>query len=206
MLVPIELERAPTLHLPAAIVLLDRDGVINRRDPDGYVTSPTDFHFLPGALDALRRGSRAGLSFRVVSNQSCVGRGLVPLEDVVLVMESMRRDVERTGGRIDRIHFCPHAPGEGCSCRKPASGMVEAALAGENGSAPVFLVGDRRSDIDAGRAVGAYTLLVDPDLDPIEEDVQADRIVRDLSEAIAEIHKRLVIDIPVPQVSGRERV
>ena len=138
-----------------AAVFLDRDGVINRPRKE-YVKTWSEFEFLPGALDALRR--LATLSDRlifVVTNQSCIGRGLTTWEAVEAIHRNMVAAVEEWGGRIDDIALCPHRPNHGCSCRKPEPGMV-LALARKHGVslADSYLVGNSLTDLLAAQQAG----------------------------------------------------
>ncbi len=190
MLRPIEVKLNKVTEPTRGILLLDRDGVINRKNPHGYVTSWEEFEFLPGSLRALRRARDLSLSVRIVSNQSCVGRGLTPVEDVVSVMETMSRCVQDHGGRMDQVFFCPHQPQAGCNCRKPKPGLLHAALSDVPASSdlPVFLIGDSGTDIEAGRAVHAHTLLVDPDLSLDDEPpAEPEALANDLDDALLKI-------------------
>ncbi len=149
---------------PAALttVFVDRDGVINRKAPEGsYVETWGQFEFLPGALAGLRLLAERGLRVVVASNQRGVGRGRVREADLREIHDRMRAEVAQAGGRIDAVYFCPHAD-EACSCRKPAPGMLRAAardLPGVRLEASA-LVGDRAHDMEAAAAVGAVRVLV----------------------------------------------
>lgn len=141
-------------------VFLDRDGVIieNR---DRYVRAWEDVEFLPGALEAVRRLAETRYAIVVVTNQSAVGRGLVALERARDIEERVEAEIERSGGRIDAGYLCPHAPAAGCACRKPRPGMLLRAAADHGlDLTESWMVGDARTDLDAGRAVGARSLLV----------------------------------------------
>jgi D-glycero-D-manno-heptose 1,7-bisphosphate phosphatase len=141
-------------------VFLDRDGVINR-DRSDYVRRWNEFEFLPGALDALRELAREDLSVLVVSNQSAVGRGLMSPRDLDEINTRMLETVAAAGGRIDGAYYCPHAPEEGCACRKPAPGLLLRAMQ-RFGLDPgcCFLVGDSVVDMLAAREVGIPSILV----------------------------------------------
>ena len=141
-------------------VFLDRDGVLNHNRHD-YVKSWTEFEFLPGALEALRRLGCLGWPVVVVSNQSAVGRGLVSLAEVEAINARMVAEVQQAGGRLDRVLYCPHHPREACDCRKPRPGLLLQA-AEELGLdlARSFMVGDAASDIHAALAAGCRPVLV----------------------------------------------
>ena len=141
-------------------VLLDRDGVINEDRPD-YVRSWTDFRFLPNALDALAAMSRLGLRLAVVTNQSAVGRGLVTHDELDAIHQRMLEQCGRSGAAIERVFVCPHAPAEGCSCRKPEPGLFTQALAALNERTDGSIaVGDSIDDLLAAKAAGVAFVLV----------------------------------------------
>ncbi len=148
------------------VVLVDRDGVINRVRPD-YVKRWEELELLPGALDALARLERAGCEVVVLTNQSVISRGLLSREAVDEIHGRLSAVVQRAGGRIHAFLICPHAPGDGCTCRKPAPGLLLRARdeLGVDLSRAV-MVGDQPSDMEAARAVGCPAILVDPDGDP----------------------------------------
>ena len=111
--------------MPSArgLVILDRDGVINR-DSSDYVRSAADWVPLPGSIDAIARLSRAGFLIGVATNQSGVGRGYFTREAVYAMHRKLRRLVRAAGGTVDVIEFCPDAPWEASDCRKPAPGLL----------------------------------------------------------------------------------
>jgi D-glycero-D-manno-heptose 1,7-bisphosphate phosphatase len=141
-------------------VILDRDGVLNREGA-GYVVEPSQFEWLPGALDALAIMRRAGLRLSVATNQSGVGRGLMSLEQLTAVHERMLREASEHGGKLDALLVCPHAPDAGCSCRKPAPGLIEDAVA-RSGIPPAdtLVVGDAHRDLEAAARAGVSAVLV----------------------------------------------
>ncbi len=152
-----ELDPARTRH-----VIVDRDGVLNEEPADGgYVRDPEAFRWVPGALDALARLHAAGVRVSVATNQSGVGRGVLTLADVERVHARMTRDAAAAGGAIDAIFCCPHAPGAGCDCRKPAPGLVTRAIRASGIDArDTLLVGDDHRDLEAGRGAGIAVALV----------------------------------------------
>ena len=145
-----------------SLVLLDRDGVINRDSPD-YIRSVAEWQPLPGSLEAIARLTAAGFQIAVVSNQSGIARGLFSEDTLAAIHRAMRDAVAAAGGRLAGIYYCPHHPQDGCDCRKPRPGLLQraardlgVALAG----AP--FVGDKLSDVEAARAAGARPVLVGP--------------------------------------------
>lgn len=108
---------------PLKYVLLDRDGVINERIPDGYVTSWSTFKFLPGALEALRLLAENRYFTIVISNQAGVGMKLMTWDDLAYITRQFKKEVESNGGRIDDVFYCAHAKDDDCKCRKPKPGL-----------------------------------------------------------------------------------
>jgi histidinol-phosphate phosphatase family protein len=140
-------------------VLLDRDGTLIRERH--YLGDPDRVELLPGVGVGLRRLAAAGLPLVVVSNQSGLGRGLLTPAQVDLVDERMVRLLEQQGAALAAIYRCPHAPDQGCACRKPAPGLaLEAAAALGLDLGASFVVGDKASDLGLARAVGATGVLV----------------------------------------------
>jgi len=140
-------------------VFLDRDGVINENVPD-YVRSVDAWIPIPGSLEAAASLSTAGHPVIVVTNQSGIGRGLVEASVVEEINALMSERIRALGGRLSGVYCCPHRPDEGCSCRKPATGLVDASRR-ELGLPPGgWLVGDAVSDMELGRRTGLTTILV----------------------------------------------
>ena len=148
-------------------VFLDRDGTINV--DHGYVFRPGDFEFIPGAPEAIRRLKGAGYLVIVVTNQAGVARGLYGESDVHDLHRHLDRELARHNTAIDAYYYCPHHPEKGtepyrreCACRKPLPGMLlQAAADFSVDLARSFLVGDKRSDIEAGLAAGCQPILVE---------------------------------------------
>ena len=143
-------------------VILDRDGVLNRETHDGgYVLSPAEFDWLPGALAGLALLRRAGIRISVVTNQSAVGRGLMSLDQLEAVHAKMRREAAAHGGALDEVLFCPHAPDARCDCRKPAAGLLLEAVSrsGIRGE-ETLVAGDDHRDLEAARRAGLSSALV----------------------------------------------
>ena len=106
-------------------ILLDRDGVLNRRPPRAeYIRRPDEFEWLPGALDALRVLTEGGYRLYVISNQAGVARGAMTEADLMAVDERMVSEARSAGGRIDGAYYCRHDWDAGCDCRKPLPGML----------------------------------------------------------------------------------
>lgn len=145
---------------PRGLLILDRDGVINRDSPE-FVKNAAEFEPLPGSIDAIARLSRAGFTVTVASNQSGLARGLFDRRALRSMHRKLRRLVAAAGGRIDRIVVCPHGPDGGCACRKPAPGLL-LRLARHYGVslAGTPAIGDSLRDLEAAQAAGATPVLV----------------------------------------------
>lgn len=161
---------------PAKAVLFDRDGTLVRDVP--YNGDPDKVVPMPGAAEAVRLARDAGLRTGVVSNQSGIARGLLTGEQV----ESVNRRVDELVGPFDTWRICPHDGG--CSCRKPAPGLVEAA-ARDLGVRPedCVMIGDVGSDLAAARAAGARSVLV-PTAETLPEERLGARVAASLTDAV----------------------
>lgn len=146
-------------------LMLDRDGVINRRIMDGYVSCWEEFVFLPGALDALQVFAKRFRYIIVVTNQQGVGKGLMSMEQVDAVHDKMCAEVEAHGGRIDGIFVCPQLASEPDNYRKPDPRM--AFMAQECFPEIILekcvMVGDGQTDIDFGHHAGTRTVFIGED-------------------------------------------
>ncbi len=141
-------------------ILLDRDGVINT-DQVGFVESWDEFHFCPGALEAIRRLTEAGWEIYVITNQSGIAKGLYSKQRLMGIHWQMLLEIRRAGGRILGVQFCPHNDEDKCLCRKPRPGMLlKAATKWGLDLACSYFVGDTARDIQAGAALGCTTLWV----------------------------------------------
>lgn len=146
---------------PDRLVILDRDGVINR-DSDDYVKSLAEWIPYPTAIQAIARLSRAGWTVAVATNQSGIARGYYDETTLAEMHAELHRLVKDAGGDIAHIAFCPHGPEDGCHCRKPLPGLLEqirVALGMEN-LAGSWMVGDSLRDLQAGDSVGCRAVLV----------------------------------------------
>lgn len=141
-------------------VVLDRDGVICENLP-GHVRSWREFAFVPGAVEAMASLQRAGAQLYIATNQSVVGRGFIGIKDLDQIHRKMEDVLHGAGVSIAGIAACVHHPADACGCRKPATGLY-VTLADRYGFRleESFVVGDWISDIEAGAAVGAATVLV----------------------------------------------
>jgi D-glycero-D-manno-heptose 1,7-bisphosphate phosphatase len=144
----------------ARLIVLDRDGVINR-DSDQFIKSPDEWRPIPGSLEAIARLNHAGFRVVVATNQSGIGRGLFEMATLNAIHEKMHKALALVGGRIDALFYCPHTADAQCDCRKPKTGMLkEIGLRFGIDLAGVPCIGDSLRDLTAAEAVGAQPILV----------------------------------------------
>ncbi len=142
------------------LIILDRDGVINR-DSDDFIKSPDEWVPIPGSLAAIARLNRAGYTVAVATNQSGIARGYYDLETLEAMHEKFAQLLAEEGGRVELIEFCPHGPDDDCDCRKPLPGMYRRIAERFGvGLAGVPVVGDSLRDLQAAQAVDARPILV----------------------------------------------
>jgi len=147
-------------------VFLDRDGVINKEIGD-YITHKDHFEILPFVTKHLATLHKKGYKVIVITNQGGIAKGRYTPEELHEMHDSLMNEVLQAGGMIDEIYFCPHHPDYGnCLCRKPASLMVEKALAKYriNPAFSVF-IGDKQRDIEAAAGAGVRGVLIEENQD-----------------------------------------
>lgn len=142
------------------LIILDRDGVLN--DPgDGAVIRAEDWQPIAGSMDAVAFLTQAGYLVVVATNQSGLARGLLRMQDLNEVHAKLHLQVQKAGGRIDGIWFCPHSAEADCDCRKPKTGLITDILDRLNvAAANTWLVGDSLRDLQAIAAAGGHPVLV----------------------------------------------
>jgi D-glycero-D-manno-heptose 1,7-bisphosphate phosphatase len=142
------------------LIILDRDGVINRESPE-YIKSPEEWLPLPGSLEAIAKLKYAGHQVVVATNQSGIARGLYSEEVLAQIHAKMLQNLDQLGVTLDGIFYCPHQPEDQCNCRKPKTGMLLAI--GKQFQADLqeaWCVGDSLRDLQAAVKVGAKPVLV----------------------------------------------
>lgn len=142
-------------------VFLDRDGVINVKAPEGdYIKSWSEFHFLPGVIDAIRLLNDNNYLVIIITNQRGVARHMMTMQNLHDIHSSMEEELQRYGAHIDGIYVCPHEKGT-CHCRKPEIGLfLQAEKEFPVDKSKSWMIGDSESDIEAGRNYGIHTIAV----------------------------------------------
>lgn len=176
--------------LKGGAVFLDRDGVINRRIQEGYVTRLSEFEFLPDAIPGIRALAKSARPIIVVSNQAGVSKGLIPLRALEQITEWFVEQIVAGGGRIDAVYYCPHLPTDDCQCRKPRPGLfLQAANDFGVDLQQSFMIGDTISDAEAAVNAGVRALLVERELVPAERPASPYEVLTDLRAAAALINQ-----------------
>lgn len=160
-------------------LLLDRDGVINRKIEGSYVTSWEEFDFLPNSLAGLAALAPAFGRVVITTNQRGVARGLIDAARLARIHSNMLEEIRDHGGRIDGIYVCPHDYSDRCDCRKPAVGL---ALAAKRDFPSIefqraVVVGDSPSDMEFGRRLGCVCVFLGD-----SSSARADFVIADLLE------------------------
>ena len=142
-------------------LFLDRDGVINKRVFGGYVTSWSELEFLPGVVEAISKFSGVFKYIFVVTNQQCVGKGLMNIDQLNSIHEDMVKEISTRGGVINKIYFCTDLAEKPENCRKPGIMMAEQAKKDfpDIDFSKSVMIGDSVSDIMFGENAGMKTVL-----------------------------------------------
>lgn len=178
-------------------VFLDRDGTINQEV--NYLTNSSQLSLIEGAAKGVQQLNQAGLKVIVITNQAAVARGYLTEQALSSIHQAMQDELRSHQATVDAIYYCPHHPTEGqppyrcdCDCRKPNAGMLtRAAEELEIDLQRSFVVGDKLSDLQAGRRAGCTTVLVrtgygsEVEQSLVAESVQPDFVADDLLAASA---------------------
>ena len=141
-------------------VIVDRDGTINV-EREGYIQTPEEWEPLPGALDAIARLNHAGFQVVIAANMPGLGRGLFDVVALNAIHARMNKQLASVGGRVEAVFFCPHAPDEGCHCRKPLPGLfLQIGERYKVDLSQVHAVGDSVRDVQAAASAGCIPHLV----------------------------------------------
>lgn len=136
-----------------AYIFLDRDGTLVR-DP-GYVHRLEDYQLLTGVIEGLGLLGDAGYRFAILTNQSGIGRGHFSERDFERFQGHLVRDLEGNGIKIESTYHCPHAPDDGCECRKPKIGLLEQARDQLHPDLEhSWMLGDSEADVGLAKTAG----------------------------------------------------
>jgi D-glycero-D-manno-heptose 1,7-bisphosphate phosphatase len=173
-------------------VFLDRDGVIN--EEIGLLYRKDQLRLIPGSAEAIRKLNALNLPVIVVTNQSVVAHGLCTEEVLAGIHEELKRQLAEQGASLSAIYYCPHHEDaevaeyrRACDDRKPGIGMLQAAAADFGlDLRDCVLIGDRRGDVEAGKAAGCLTILVETGFATAVSCQPAvpDRVCQNLAEAV----------------------
>jgi D-glycero-D-manno-heptose 1,7-bisphosphate phosphatase len=167
-------------------VFLDRDGVINRKLPEGeYVTRWDRFELLDRVPEAVKLINRAGFLAIIVTNQRGIARGLMSEADLVAIHGRLLEELHKSGARLDAIYYCPHDL-DACDCRKPKTGLFERSRRDFPGLRfeDSLVIGDSQSDIEAGRRLGCRTVLIGVEEDRSSANRSASSVASTLYDAV----------------------
>ena len=144
-------------------LFLDRDGVVNMKLEGRYVRNFEEFEFIPGAIDAISKLTNKFNRIIIITNQQGIEKGIMSNADLKTLHARMKEKIEQSGGKINKIYYCPHLEESHCPCRKPKPGMIEYALLDfpEIVIEDSYLIGDSDSDIEAGKRMNLSTVKVD---------------------------------------------
>ncbi len=151
-----------------ALIVLDRDGVLNRLLPNPAEPRPdspmraAEVSVFPWVSETLRALGRAGYGLVIASNQPAWAKGKTTRADLEAAHAVVLREAQAGGAVILSSHICFHRAEDGCACRKPAIGLLTEAFARNPGYDPAlsWMVGDRAPDMIAGAAFGLRTALL----------------------------------------------
>ncbi len=143
-------------------VLLDRDGVINETPTNRYITDVAEVSLIDGVGEAIAAFNESGYSVLVISNQQCVGHGLLTEEGLNAISERILAEIHALGGgEIHDFFYCPHLADAQCDCRKPKPGLIHQAHRKYGFDIPrTYMIGDSYTDLDAGASAGCPSILV----------------------------------------------
>jgi D-glycero-D-manno-heptose 1,7-bisphosphate phosphatase len=154
------------------VVFLDRDGTII--EDRHYLSRPEEVKLLPGAADAIARINAQVIPVIVVTNQSGIARGIFTVEDHKRVTQRLDDLLREHGAHLDASYFCPHAPEDGCDCRKPGTLLFRQAAHDhpEIDLARALYLGDKLRDLEPGLTLGGDAVLV-PSPETPESEIDA---------------------------------
>ena len=169
-------------------IFLDRDGVLNRKAPEGeYVTRWEEMEILPDSLEAVVRLAQQGFQILLVTNQRGLALGRVQARDLDVIHQNLSRKLVEIGAAFAGIYVCPHDLISDCACRKPRPGLLLAAAREHNLDLRAsWMIGDSATDVMAGRAAGCRTVLISG-VNGLGGDPGADFCAETLNDAATQI-------------------
>ena len=185
----------PPIKNPFKAVLLDRDGTVIKEKPGVYLGDPAKVRLYKNTFAAFKLFRKAGYKIFIVSNQSGIGRGYFSAAQAAAVNARIAALLKKAAP-IEAVYCCPHAPEERCNCRKPAPQMgLQIISKYKIDPKKSFVIGDKKSDTDFGRALGMGTVLVltangGAQRVKYKRKLHADKITRDLLGAAKYILRR----------------
>jgi len=174
-------------------VFVDRDGTIV--EDIGYMNSPEQIKFIPGSLEAIKKLNNAGYKVIVITNQAGVARGLVAEDMLQTIDKTLHKLILNSGAHLDGLYYCPHHPEYGvypykqvCECRKPHPGLLKRAQKHFDIDLSLsFMIGDKATDVEAGKRAGTKTIFLLTGKGKKEESKikdQPNHIAKNLLEAV----------------------
>lgn len=154
-------------------IFLDRDGVINERPPGDYVKQWDDFKFLPGVIESFSIFHKIFKRIIVITNQQGIGKGLMTASHLNEIHEKMKSEVEKAGGHIDAVYYCPDLANKVANCRKPNTFMLQQALVEfpDIQLEKSIMLGDTESDMEFGRNAGIKNIYINSNKQNINKNI-----------------------------------
>ena len=174
-------------------IFLDRDGTIIRHVD--FLNKASQIRLLRGVARAIVSFKKLGFLVIIVTNQPIIAKGFCTFDDIDKVHEKMNKLLAQNGAKIDAVYICPHHPERGfkgeiselkieCNCRKPKPGLLLQAMKEHNISAnESWMIGDKESDIIAGKNAGCRTILLTSEK-RISFEIMPHKILSNLAEAV----------------------
>ncbi len=180
-------------------IFLDRDGTIV--EDIGYLNSPEQIKFIPGSIEAIKKLNEAGYKVVVITNQAGVARGLITEDMLQTIDKTLHKWILNGGAHLDGVYYCPHHPEHGvypynqhCECRKPHPGLIKRAHRDFDIDLPQsYMVGDKATDVEAGKRAGTQTILVSSGRGKEEKEKlqqKPDYIAKNLLDAVTWLLKK----------------
>ena len=159
---PEKLQLIEEFMKPKKFVILDRDGVINKKPPQAdYVKKWSEFELLPESIEGMKLLKDNGFGIIISTNQPGIARGVMTREDLEDIHQNLKSALADNRVTIDGIYVCDHGWNDGCDCRKPNAGLLfQAANDFKLDLTKTFYIGDDERDLEAGKRALCKTLLV----------------------------------------------